>query len=446
MSYIERLQNVSVIGAAGKMGSGILLLTAIEVADISLLPENKNRQFVINAIDISTSGLKGVMKYLRAQVLKVAEKKIGWLRIIYSSRTDLVENAEIIEEYVFDVLSIVFPSVRIEAAYDSTLIFEVIKEDPALKVKILSAIDKNNMNKPWFFTNTSSIPIGKLNLEASLAGRIIGFHFYNPPAIQKLVELIKSNQTLDDLKEFAVQFAKKLRKVVVHSKDVAGFIGNGHFMRDALHGISEVEKLVSKMPFTEAVYIINKIGQDYLIRPMGIFQLIDYVGIDVCQYILSVMKPYFPNENLHSNLLDLMVENKVLGGQNADGSQKDGFLRYEKGVPVAIFDLKECSYHSISTFKDKCDNLLGSMPASLQPWKVIIKEQDKASKLIRYFNELKSTQNYGATLAKAYYLRSLEIGMQLVRNGVALSKDDVNTVMLTGFFHAYGPINNFISD
>ncbi len=61
MNYTDRLQNVSVLGAAGKMGSGILLLTAIEVADISLLPENKNKQFVINAIDISTSGLKGVM-------------------------------------------------------------------------------------------------------------------------------------------------------------------------------------------------------------------------------------------------------------------------------------------------------------------------------------------------------------------------------------------------
>jgi 3-hydroxyacyl-CoA dehydrogenase len=446
MNYIERLQNVSILGAAGKMGSGILLLTAVEVADLSLLPENKDRQFVLNAIDVSPLGLKGLMKYMKTQVLKIAEKKIVWLREIYASRTDLVENGEIIEEYVFDVLSLVHPTVRIEAAFESTLIFEAIKEDPAVKVSIFSKIDKNNPNKPWYFTNTSSIPIGKLNIEAALEDRIIGFHFYNPPAVQKLVELIKTQDTSVELEDFALQFAKKLRKVVVHSNDFAGFIGNGHFMRDALHGIAEVELLTSEMHFTEAVYMINKVSHDYLIRPMGIFQLIDYVGIDVCQYILSVMAPYFPNETLHSKLFDDLLQLEVKGGQNADGSQKDGFFKYEKGLPVAVFDFKDKSYKLISTIKEKCDNELGPMPISLTPWKLLIKDRNKTAALIKYFEELKSMESLGARLAKAYYFRSLEIGLQLVRDGVANSKDDVNSVMLTGFFHAYGPINDFITD
>ena len=78
MTYEERLQNVSVLGAAGKMGSGILLLTAVEMADLSLLPENKGKSFVLNAIDVSPEGLSGLMKYLRAQIRKVAEKKTVW--------------------------------------------------------------------------------------------------------------------------------------------------------------------------------------------------------------------------------------------------------------------------------------------------------------------------------------------------------------------------------
>jgi len=75
MTYEERLQNVSVLGAAGKMGSGILLLTAVEMADLSLLPENKGKSFVLNAIDVSPEGLSGLMNYLRDQIRKVAEKK-----------------------------------------------------------------------------------------------------------------------------------------------------------------------------------------------------------------------------------------------------------------------------------------------------------------------------------------------------------------------------------
>ena len=101
-------------------------------------------------------------------------------------------------------------------------------------------------------------------------------------------------------------------------------------MRDALYGISEAEKLAKISSLAEAIYIINKVTQDFLIRPMGIFQLIDYVGIDVCQYIMSVMNPYLPDEDLHSDLLDKMMEAGVKGGQNSDGSQKDGFLKYEK--------------------------------------------------------------------------------------------------------------------
>ncbi len=75
MNYDEKLQHVSVLGAAGKMGSGILLLTAVEMADLSLKPENKGKAFVLNAIDLSDQALAGVVAYLRTQVVKIAEKR-----------------------------------------------------------------------------------------------------------------------------------------------------------------------------------------------------------------------------------------------------------------------------------------------------------------------------------------------------------------------------------
>jgi len=367
MNYEDRLENVTVLGAAGKMGSGILLLTAVEMADLSLQPENKSRAFVLNAMDVSDAGLSGLMAYLEVQARKVAEKKTVLLRKLYEDRSDLIENGEIIEQYVFDVLKVVRPVTKIEVAYDSTLIFEAISENPDLKIKLLSQINENNPNSPWFFTNTSSVPINKLNNEAKLDGRIIGFHFYNPPAVQRLVELIAADNTLQDVVDFAHIYAKKLRKKIVPSNDFAGFIGNGHFMRDALHGISEVEALTNEMSFPEAVYTINKVSQDYLIRPMGIFQLVDYVGVDVCQYIMQVMNPYLSDENLHSPLLDNMIELGIKGGQYSNGSQKDGFLKYEKGRPVGIFDPDKKEYVAINDIKENCDSKLGSMPQSSAP-------------------------------------------------------------------------------
>ncbi|MEZ5082900.1 MAG: 3-hydroxyacyl-CoA dehydrogenase family protein, partial [Bacteroidales bacterium] len=245
--------------------------------------------------------------------------------------------------------------------------------------------------------------------------------------------------------DFANAYAKGLRKVVVPSNDYAGFIGNGHFMRDALHGIKEVQNLSKEMPFVEALYCVNKVSQDFLVRPMGIFQLIDYVGIDVVRFIMNVMNPHLPNEDLHSDLLDKLFDMGIKGGQNSDGSQKDGFLKYERGRPVGVFNPDTKKYDDIASFQSKCDEWLGDLPASWKPWKdVNFSRGAKEGILSTYFKDLAGMQTKGAKLAKTYNSRSNEIGNQLVSSGVANNADDVNTVMLTGFYHAYGPINSYM--
>ncbi|MBU1186388.1 MAG: 3-hydroxyacyl-CoA dehydrogenase family protein [Acidobacteria bacterium] len=443
MSYEDRLQNVTVLGAAGKMGSGILLLTAAEMADLSLKPENKGKSFTVNAMDISQEALDGLLQYVRDQARKLAEKKTVELRRMYEDRTDLVENYDVIDQYVYDIMAKIRPTTRLEPAYESTLVFEAVSENPALKIKIFSEIEQNNSLKPWFFTNTSSIPIHQIDEAANLQGRILGFHFYNPPVVQKLVELITTDGTDGDAVDFARAYAKKLRKIIVPSNDFAGFIGNGHFMRDALHAMSEVDRLSSGMPLVEAVYTMNSISQDFLIRPMGIFQLIDYVGIDVCQYIMKVMNPSVADEDIHSPLLDKMMELGIRGGQNPNGSQKDGFLKYEKGRPAAVYDVTSGQYVPIADFQEKADARIGAPPASAVPWKGVIGSPDKTSVLEHYFKDLAGLDTLGGKLARTYGERSKAIGKKLVAAKVAHTEDDVNTVLLTGFFHAYGPINNY---
>jgi len=447
MTYTERLQKVAVLGAAGKMGSGILLLTAIEVADLALLPENRDKHFVVYAIDVCSECLNGLRAYVKKQARRFAEKKIVWLREMYKDREDLIENFEIIDEYIDHVLTIIRPCTRIEAAYEVNIVFEAVIENPELKTKLLKQINENNPVKPWFFTNTSSIPIEYLDEKAGLDGRLIGFHFYNPPAVQKLVELIKSKYTKDELEQFALEYAKKLKKIVVPSNDFAGFIGNGHFMRDALFGIQEAQRIAKELniPLYEAIYIINKISQEFLVRPMGIFQLIDYVGIDVVQYIMSVMNPYLKDEDLHSDLLDKMLQKGIKGGQYSDGSQKDGFLKYEKGKITAVYDIDNDKYVPITEFEQDALEKIGKLPEKLIPWKKVIKMKNKEEALAELFSEIENMNTLGAELALRYLRNSYKIAKKLVADGVAFKDEDVNTVLMTGFFHPYGPINNFIT-
>ncbi|MGB7054508.1 MAG: 3-hydroxyacyl-CoA dehydrogenase family protein [bacterium] len=445
MNLDERLQNVTVIGAAGKMGSGIGVLIAQEMAKLRLKPENKGKVYSLNLIDVSEQALDGLRAYMKAQLLKAAEKSTVLLRDLYKDRENLVENSDIINAFVDDSTRVLNFGTDLGMAKRSNLIFEAISENEKIKIQVYKKLNKMCSGDALYLTNTSSIPIGYLDEKAGLHGRLIGYHFYNPPVVQKLVEVITAEATTDELKAVARELGERLRKKLVPANDITGFIGNGHFMRDGLHAIAEVDRLKSKFRFTGAVYLMNRISQDFLVRPMGIFQLIDYVGIDVFQCILKVMRTHLGDNTLRSRLVDKMVKEKVLGGQYADGSQKNGFLKYEKNRPVGIYDVRKKEYFLITEdWKKRIDNRMGPLPEGFAPWRALLMDSKKEEKLKTHFEQLKKMDTLSAKLATDFLKKTKNIGQSLVQSGVANSVDDVNAVLMNGFFWLYGPINNYI--
>jgi len=445
MDLDDKLTHVAVIGAAGKMGSGITLLLAQEMAHLSLLPENKGKLFRLEAIDLDPAGLRGLQEYVHTQAVKAAEKNAVSLRTVYAGRADLVENSEIIEDFVRRVDSVVWPSTDLAAASGAHIVFEAIVEKVPVKVDVLRKLREMCDADAFFFTNTSSVPIGLLDKEVGLGGRIVGVHFYNPPPVQKLVEVIRSEGTRDDAVAAAHEIGKRLRKTLIASADVAGFIGNGHFIRDGLHALGEVEKLAATHGWVSAVWMVNRVSQDWLLRPMGIFQLIDYVGIDVFQFIGRVMNEYL-DETLTSPTIDRMMELRVSGGQRADGSQKPGFLDYERGKITAVYDLEKKSYVPLDPkgWTAAADRELGDLPQPFRPWKALLQAPDRDAALAAHFSALAGIKAQGAALACVYHRRSREIAKGLVARGVAAKPEDVNGVLTSGFYHLYGPINDYL--
>ncbi len=446
MTFDERLQNVAVIGAAGKMGSGISLLLAQEMARLKNKPENKDKNYRLYLIDINLDHLAGLQQYLKSQLVKAGEKACVMLRQIYKDRQDLVENQDCINQYVEDAVSLIRTGTDLSIVKDSRVIFEAVLENKDLKVDLLKKMDKLCGKDTIYLTNTSSIPINVLNKEANLEGRIIGFHFYNPPAVQKLAELISADGTVQELKDFSMELAKRLNKKIVPSNDIAGFIGNNHFLRDGLYGLREAKRLSKDYSLPGGLYIINKISQDLLVRPMGIFQLIDYVGVDVFQSISETVAAYIPGEDLKDDLLKKMYDKKVLGGQRSDGSQKDGFLKYDRNRPVGVYDIDKGEHKLFDPqgWSGELDKKLGEYPAGFFAWRNLVADPKKSDKLKMFFQNLKSSNTLGAKLALAYLKNSKEIGERLVKIGVAKTAEDVNNVLLNGFYHLYGPINDYI--
>lgn len=438
----ERLRTVAVIGAAGKMGSGIawVLFQAMAALDAAKHGSPGSGEFELTLIDANRDGFRRLREYLKGQLLKTAEKRISDLRAYAKDRKDLVENGEIIAAYVEGALSMLRFDTEVASVKRSRLVFEAVFEHLEVKRDLYRRLKEICAPDAYFFTNTSSIPIGMLDRGAGLGGKIIGYHFYNPPAVQKLVEIITAPETDPDLVELAAALGPVFGKTLVPSNDVAGFIGNGHFIREGLYALDRAQELMDRWAEPEALVLVNKVTQDFLIRPMGIFQLLDYVGWDVFRMILKVMGENLPGETFRHDLADRLFDAGIRGGQSGSGEQKDGLFKYEKNRMTAVFDPGTGQYVPLADARfARVDEWLGPLPSGHAPWSALAKDRDKNRKLGEYFASLSQAQDPGAKLAREFLDHSRRVAANLVGSGVAGSPEDVNKVLVNGFYHLYGP-------
>ena len=442
----EVLKQAVVVGAAGKMGSGISLLLLQEIARPDEIASGRiSGETALLLIDGNEDALPGLRAYLAAQLRRYAEKNIVALRSAFAENEALTDNAEIVEAYVDGALNYVRMHSDLSKVTRGQLVFEAVVENVDVKIEIYKQVRSQCGPNTYFLTNTSSIPIGELDARAGLEGHIIGFHFYNPAPVQRLVEVICSETTVEPLRELALELGRRLRKTLVASKDVAGFIGNGHFMRELQHAADQVANLAASQPDYQAIYMLNRVTQDWLVRPMGIFQLTDYVGLDVCRKILKVMDTFIGNEELRCPLIDAFLDAGVQGGQFPDGSQKDGVFAYERGRPASVYSLSEGRYVALDdAWLAEADAALGPLPEGHMAWRALARDRAAVEKLQPYFGALRAAETQGAQLARMYLGRSREIAQGLVDAGVAANLEDVTTVLTSGFYHLYGPANDLL--
>lgn len=432
----DRLKQVAVIGAAGKMGRGIALLLLQEMAkqEAQLTAHVGEGGYRLVLVDADERRLASLWDYFKPALTKYAIQNINTLRRDFASRQDLVENGEMINAFVEGAFRMVRISRELTTARGCSMVFEAVAEDFAVKKQLYQTLKPLVDDDAVFCTNTSSIPIGYLDAQAQLDHRLIGIHFYNPPPLQKLIEIIPTQNSTPELIALAQELAKRLGKTVVPSRDVAGFIGNGHFMRELCYADARVRELSSQMPYEVAVELINRMTQQLLLRPMGIFQLADYVGLDVCQGILAVMQAHIPAESFRCPLIEQLVHQGVKGGQNADGSQKSGFFEYARGAITKVYSPSRKIYESIAASAF-------AFPVPAESWSRLWKDPQRKEKVKLYLAELANDKSWGGQEAQRYLAQSRTIAEQLVRDGVAMRGKDVNQVLELGFSHLYGPMD-----
>ena len=423
------LGSAAVIGAGGKMGSGIALLAAELMAGLEV---NGHRTGGLILIDSRPQSIGPLRAYLERHLLRRAQRRLRDEQAarIFSDRA----------------MALVSTAAGLEAARDCDLLFEAVPESEDLKTGLLRRLREICPPEALFLSNTSSIPIRLLDEAAGLDGRVVGFHFYNPPAVQKLLELIPAGGTRPGLVRLAEELACRFGKTVVRSRDVAGFIGNGHFVREGLYAAACVDRLRDELGEPEAIYALNAVTETGLLRPMGIFQVIDYAGIDVFAAILEVMERCIEEESFPSDLFARMVAEGRPGGQRGDGSQKDGFFQYDGHRRAGVYDCASGSYRPLEEGRlPAADAALGGLAEPGTNWSEVRAAGDPKALIRSHFRRLAETYGRGAAMALEYAAASRRIAARLVGDGVAASAEDVDTVVTHGFHHLYGPLDESLS-
>jgi 3-hydroxyacyl-CoA dehydrogenase len=429
LSLNERLENVAVIGAAGKMGRGISLVM-LQVMIRHQLETKAQQSAQLILVDNKISNLQSLKDYLQQQMLKFAEKNINTIRVWYKQEAKLIDNKQIIDQFLRDSLKLIHSTTNLQDCQESLLIFEAIFEDLPIKNVLYAKLNNICPKNAYFLSNTSSIPIHEINNQGHLEHRIIGFHFYNPPAIQKLVEVIQMKRTPHDLEELSSELIQRLGKILVPSHDIAGFIGNGHFIREGLNAMIFAKKLA--LEEASAILYSNQIFAEVLVRPMGIFQLIDYVGLDVFKMICETMNSYLKSD-FSCPIINQYLNAGICGGQFGDGSQKNGIFQYSQGKISGVYDLKQNKYLQLEDVAiPEIQNLYKAS------WKILSRDPLKEDKLLNHFSTIATDNPPVAIHAQELLLSSIRIAEKLVLDGVTDNIINVDTVLKKGFFHLYG--------
>lgn len=298
----------------------------------------------INKITVLGSGIMGhgiaqvsamngynvVLRDIEERFLDSAMNKIRW------SLDKLVEKNKINKEESDKIHGRIKPIVELkEALNDTDLLIEAVPEDLKLKKKVYSEVDQFAQENTIYASNTSTLPISEISQLTSRPDRFIGLHFFNPPQLMKLVEVIPGASTAESIVDLGINFVKSLSKVpILCNKDVPGFIVNRIFIplvHEAAYCLDNDSKSMTQ---------IDSAVKFKMYLPMGIFELADYTGLDVIHR--ATIEMYSRDKkvvNPHPKIEQLFSSGKY-GKKSGEGFYSYGDKNYER-VPLSEEEAKQ---------------------------------------------------------------------------------------------------------
>jgi len=295
----EKLKKVAIVGS-GAMGHGIAELLAM-------------------------TGYEVVMIDISDELLQKGKEKIKW------SLDKFVEKKRIRKEDADAALARISTTTSYEqAGKDMDLAIEAVPENMALKRKVFSTLDSAAPPNAILASNTSTLSITEMGKATKRPDKVAGMHFFNPPIMMALIEVIKGDSTSQETVNTLAELAKKLGKTpIVVRRDVRGFIVNrvlGVVFNEAFWAYQRKEATM------EGIDASVKYTGGF---PMGWFELADFVGLDIAYDVGNILyEAYGERFKPCAEVVDPLIKGKKFGQKTGVG-----FYDWTKGRPRIPFNL-----------------------------------------------------------------------------------------------------------
>ncbi|MEM0120140.1 MAG: 3-hydroxyacyl-CoA dehydrogenase NAD-binding domain-containing protein [Thermoprotei archaeon] len=269
------------------------------------------------------SQVGGYEVYLRDVEQKFLDRGLEMIR---DSLARFVKKGVLKESDVSSVLSRIHPTLDLgEAVGGADLVIEAAPENLSIKRQLFEEVDRLAPQHTILASNTSSISITTLGSCTKRPDRVVGMHFFNPPQLMRLVEIVRGELTSDESVHTIKQVAEKLGKeTVIVKKDSPGFIVN----RILIPALNEAVQLLEEgVASPEDIDKAIKLGLNW---PMGPLTLTDYVGNDTTLAVAEVLYTEFGDSKYRPAYL---LKRMVRAGLNGRKSGRGFYEWSEKGEP-----------------------------------------------------------------------------------------------------------------
>jgi enoyl-CoA hydratase/3-hydroxyacyl-CoA dehydrogenase len=288
---VEDIKKVAVMGA-GDMGHGI--------AEVALLAGYK-----VAMRDIEQRFVDKGLARIRESLEKLAEKQ----KITEDNKKAMLANIGIFVDIG-------------EAVKDADFIIEAVPEIMNLKKEVFKALDELAPKHAILASNTSTMSITEIASATTRPDKVVGMHFFNPAVLMKLVEVIKGDKTSEETMKVTYDVSLKMNKIPVRvEKDTAGFIYNRVIAPSGIllgaiidKGLATPEEIDARM---------KKLGM-----PMGPYETMDYVGLDIHYHVLLYLGEELSPDFKPAKWLKEKVDAGTLGKKTGKG-----IFDWSKGRP-----------------------------------------------------------------------------------------------------------------